>query len=182
MDCFFAAVAERNHPEILGKPVVIAHSVHSSEVSTSNYAARKHGISHGMTVRKARELCPNLVIMPYEFEEYETVSFEVYETLFSFQRAVCPVSCDEAFLEVSEDDLVHSETDDVMPMLVDYASQIRKAIFKRTQCTASAGIGPSMLIARIATQNAKPDGVCCYSFEDVRIIHSIPRDIGQCQM
>eukprot|EP01028_Stygiella_incarcerata_P005371 TRINITY_DN2269_c0_g1_i2.p1 TRINITY_DN2269_c0_g1~~TRINITY_DN2269_c0_g1_i2.p1 ORF type:complete len:661 (-),score=159.42 TRINITY_DN2269_c0_g1_i2:802-2784(-) len=168
MDCFFAAVAERNHPEIRGKPVVIAHSVHTSEISTSNYVARKHGICHGMPVRKARELCSDLVVMPYEFEDYETVSFEVYETLFSFQRAVCPVSCDEAFLEVSEDDLTHSRSGkaDVMSMLVDYAAQIRKAIFNRTHCTASAGIGPSMLLARIATQAAKPDGVCSYSFED----------------
>jgi DNA repair protein REV1 len=159
MDCFFASVAEAGHPEFKGKPLAVCHSNSargSGEVSSANYEARKHGIGASMFISRAKELCPGIIVVPYEFDKYELVSEKVYRILLKYTQAVQPVSCDEAFLDITG--LGDPET---------IAASIRNDIFKATQCTASAGIGPNILLARIATRKAKPNGVfnlltnCC---------------------
>ncbi|XP_045813214.1 DNA repair protein REV1 isoform X5 [Trifolium pratense] len=152
MDCFFVSVVIRNHPESLDKPVAVCHSNNSkgtAEVSSANYPARSYGIRAGMFVRDAKALCPHLVIFPYNFEAYEEVADQFYSILHRHCNKVQAVSCDEAFLDVT-----HSKVED--PELL--ASSIRKEIYETTGCTASAGIAGNMLIARIATRTAKPNG------------------------
>ncbi|CAJ2651067.1 unnamed protein product [Trifolium pratense] len=152
MDCFFVSVVIRNHPELLDKPVAVCHSNNSkgtAEVSSANYPARSYGIRAGMFVRDAKALCPHLVIFPYNFEAYEEVADQFYSILHRHCNKVQAVSCDEAFLDVT-----HSNVED--PELL--ASSIRKEIYETTGCTASAGIAGNMLIARIATRTAKPNG------------------------
>ncbi|PNY04000.1 DNA repair protein rev1-like [Trifolium pratense] len=152
MDCFFVSVVIRNHPELLDKPVAVCHSNNSkgtAEVSSANYPARSYGIRAGMFVRDAKALCPHLVIFPYNFEAYEEVADQFYSILHRHCNKVQAVSCDEAFLDVT-----HSKVED--PELL--ASSIRKEIYETTGCTASAGIAGNMLIARIATRTAKPNG------------------------
>ncbi|MCH99763.1 DNA repair protein REV1, partial [Trifolium medium] len=106
-------------------------------------------IRAGMFVRDAKALCPHLVIFPYNFEAYEEVADQFYSILHRHCNKVQAVSCDEAFLDVT-----HSKVED--PELL--ASSIRKEIYETTGCTASAGIAGNMLIARIATRTAKPNG------------------------
>lgn len=152
MDCFFVSVVIRNHPELLGQPVAVCHSNNSNgtaEISSANYPARSHGIRAGMFVRDAKALCPHLVIFPYNFEAYEEVADQFYSILHQRCKKVQAVSCDEAFLDVTD-----SEVED--PELL--ASSIREEIYKTTGCTASAGIAGNMLMARIATRTAKPNG------------------------
>ncbi|WJX59924.1 hypothetical protein P8452_45192 [Trifolium repens] len=152
MDCFFVSVVIRNHPELLEKPVAVCHSNNSkgtAEVSSANYPARSYGIRAGMFVRDAKALCPHIVIFPYNFEAYEEVADQFYSILHRHCNKVQAVSCDEAFLDVT-----HSKVED--PELL--ASSIRKEIYETTGCTASAGIAGNMLIARIATRTAKPNG------------------------
>ncbi|XP_073220509.1 DNA repair protein REV1 isoform X3 [Cicer arietinum] len=152
MDCFFVSVVIRNHPELLDKPVAVCHSNNSkgtAEISSANYPARSYGIRAGMFVRDAKALCPHLVIFPYNFEAYEEVADQFYSILHRCCNKVQAVSCDEAFLDVT-----HSKVED--PELL--ASSIRKEIYETTGCTASAGIAGNMLMARIATRTAKPDG------------------------
>ncbi|KAF7811035.1 DNA repair protein REV1 isoform X1 [Senna tora] len=152
MDCFFVSVVIRNHPELLDKPVAVSHSNNSkgtAEISSANYPARSYGIKAGMFVRNAKALCPNLVIFPYNFEAYEEVADQFYSILHRRCNKVQAVSCDEAYLEVTV-----SEGED--PELL--ASLIREEIFETTRCTASAGIAENMLMARIATRTAKPNG------------------------
>ncbi|XP_027914406.1 DNA repair protein REV1 isoform X2 [Vigna unguiculata] len=152
MDCFFVSVVIRNHPELLDQPVAVCHSNNSNgtaEISSANYPARSHGIRAGMFVRDAKALCPNLVIFPYNFEAYEEVADQFYCILHQHCNKVQAVSCDEAFLDVTD-----SEVED--PKLL--ASSIREEIYKTTGCTASAGIAGNMLMARIATRTAKPNG------------------------
>jgi nucleotidyltransferase/DNA polymerase involved in DNA repair len=151
MDCFFASVAEAGHPEFKGKPLAVCHSNSargSGEVSSANYEARKYGVGASMFIAKAKELCPGIIVVPYEFDKYEIVSEKVYRILLKYTSAVQPVSCDEAFLDITG--LGDPET---------IAANIRNDIFEATQCTASAGIGPNILLARIATRKAKPNGV-----------------------
>lgn len=150
MDCFFASVAEAGHPELRGKPLVVSHSNSargSGEVSSANYVARNYGITASMFISKAKELCPELIVVPYEFSKYEVVSEQVYRIMLKYTASVQPVSCDEAFLDVTG--LGDPEV---------LACQIRQDIVQATGCTASAGIGSNMLLARLATKKAKPNG------------------------
>jgi len=151
MDCFFASVAEAGHPEFKGKPLAVCHSNSargSGEISSANYEARKYGIGASMFISRAKELCPGIIVVPYEFDKYEVVSEKVYRILLKYTQAVQPVSCDEAFLDITG--LGDPET---------IAASIRNDIFQTTKCTASAGIAPNILLARIATRKAKPNGV-----------------------
>ncbi|XP_024966568.1 DNA repair protein REV1 isoform X4 [Cynara cardunculus var. scolymus] len=154
MDCFFVSVVIRNRPELWDKPVAVCHSDNprgTSEISSANYPARAHGVRAGIFVRDAKALCPHLVIIPYDFEAYEEVADQFYSILHKHCNKVQAMSCDEAILDISD-----MEVDD--PQLL--VSLIRKEISATTGCTASAGISGNMLMARIATRSAKPDGQC----------------------
>lgn len=154
MDCFFVSVAIRSDPSLKDKPVVVCHSKGtasadqgngSSSISSASYAARKFGIKAETTLGKALSLCPDLVVKPYDFESYIAVSEEVYRVFFSYTHLVQSVSCDEAYLEFP------AGTDGFA-----IAEEIRAEVLRRTGCPCSAGIGPSMLLARLATNVAKP--------------------------
>ncbi|KAG4110337.1 hypothetical protein ERO13_D13G043200v2 [Gossypium hirsutum] len=154
MDCFFVSVVIRSHPELNDKPVAVCHSDNpkgTAEISSANYPARDYGIKAGMFVRDAKSLCPQLVILPYNFESYEEVADQFYNILHKHCNRVQAVSCDEAFLDVT--DLEGKD-----PQLL--ASAVRKEISEATGCTASAGIAENMLMARLATRTAKPNGQC----------------------
>ncbi|XP_078181674.1 DNA-directed DNA polymerase [Carex rostrata] len=154
MDCFFVSVVIRNSPELLDKPVAVCHSNNpkgTAEISSANYPARSYGIKAGMFVRDAKARCPHLTIFPYDFSAYEEVADQFYGILHKHCEKVKAVSCDEAFLEMflSLNDYPES-----------IAEMIRKEIYETTRCTASAGIGENMLLARLATKSAKPNGQC----------------------
>ncbi|XP_052196015.1 DNA repair protein REV1 isoform X3 [Diospyros lotus] len=152
MDCFFVSVVIRKHSELQDKPVAICHSDNprgTAEISSANYPARGYGVRAGMFLRDAKALCPHLVIFPYNFEAYEEVADQFYNILHKHCKRVQAVSCDEAFLDVTD-----AEVED--PQFL--ASVIRKEIFETTRCTASAGIAGNLLMARLATRAAKPDG------------------------
>ncbi|CAL5438082.1 unnamed protein product [Camellia sinensis] len=152
MDSFFVSVVIRNHPELRDKPVAVCHSDNprgTAEISSANYPARDYGVRAGIFVRNAKALCPHLVILPYDFEAYEQVADQFYNILHKHCSKVQAVSCDEAFLDVTESEVEDSQL---------LASVIRKEIFEATGCTASAGIAGNLLMARLATRAAKPDG------------------------
>ncbi|KAL1557925.1 DNA repair protein REV1-like isoform X4 [Salvia divinorum] len=152
MDCFFVSVVIRNHPELHGKPVAVCHSDNprgTAEISSANYPAREYGVKAGMFVKDAKIRCPQLVIVPYDFRAYEMVADQFYDILHRHCNKVQAVSCDEAFLDVSDTKVGDYEL---------LASIIRKEILNTTGCTASAGIAENMLMARLATKTAKPDG------------------------
>ncbi|CAM9104148.1 unnamed protein product, partial [Phaeothamnion confervicola] len=151
MDCFFVSVLLRHRPELRDKPVAVAHSTGeraaTSEVSSCNYPARCFGVCAGMFMGEARRRCPNLTVLRYDFKAYEEVSDAVYRIFFRNAPVVMAVSCDEAFLE--------------LPAGMDAmqaAADIRHQIFVQTGCSASAGGSCNMLLARMATKAAKPDG------------------------
>ncbi|GAV62320.1 LOW QUALITY PROTEIN: BRCT domain-containing protein/IMS domain-containing protein/IMS_C domain-containing protein [Cephalotus follicularis] len=154
MDCFFVSVVIRNHPELRDTPVAVCHSDNpkgTAEISSANYPARDYGVKAGIFVRDAKALCPHLVIFPYNFKAYEDVADQFYNILHKHCQKVQAVSCDEAFLDVTD---LEGEDPELL------ASTIRKEIFETTGCTASAGIAGNMLMARLATRSAKPNGQC----------------------
>lgn len=155
MDCFFVSVSARNRPDLEGKPVGVSHSAgvqgkagSSSDLASVNYEARKFGLANGMYTRRALELCPNLTILPYDFEAYQTISQELYKVLAKYADVLQAVSCDEAFIAVS----VPEDQVDAL------AESIREEIHEKCRCHASIGIGHNILLARLATKRAKPNG------------------------
>ncbi|XP_023639710.1 DNA repair protein REV1 isoform X2 [Capsella rubella] len=161
LDCFFVSVVIKNRLELHDKPVAVCHSDNpkgTAEISSANYPARAYGVKAGMFVRHAKDLCPQLVIVPYNFEAYEEVADQFYDILHRHCRKVQALSCDEAFLDVSD-------LRDVEPEFL--ASTIRNEILETTGCSASAGIGGTMLMARLATRVAKPAGQLYISAEKV---------------
>nr|GFC94810.1 DNA repair protein REV1 isoform X1 [Tanacetum cinerariifolium] len=151
----------RNRPELWDKPVAVCHSDNprgTSEISSANYPARDHGVRAGIFVRDAKALCPHLVIVPYNFEAYEEVADQFYSILHKHCNKVQAMSCDEAILDITD-----LEVDDPERL----ASLIRKEIFDTTGCTASVGISSNMLMARLATRSAKPDGQCYLPLDEV---------------
>jgi nucleotidyltransferase/DNA polymerase involved in DNA repair len=105
MDCFFVACSLRSRPELKGQPVAIAWggkgSDSNGEISSCSYEARALGVTSGMWLKQAREKCPHIVVVPYEFEQYQRVSEQVYRLLFTITNNVEISSCDEAYLDIS---------------------------------------------------------------------------------
>jgi len=152
MDCYFVSALVRDRPELAGKPVAVAHGEgqerhSSSEISSCNYPARATGVRAGMFVGEAQRLCPGLKVLHYDFEVYERVSRAMYQIFFEEAEVVQPVSCDEAYLELA------AGTDPEAA-----ARRVRRRLMEATRCPASAGVGRNMLLARLATKHAKPNG------------------------
>jgi len=149
MDCFYAAVEVRDHPWLAGKPVAVGGGKRRGVVTTCTYEARARGVRSAMPGFKARELCPELIFVPLRFEVYEEASSRVREVLAGYGGEVEPLSLDEAYVDVSH----RAE----LPW--DLAAQMRREIYEVTGgLSASAGIGPNKLLAKIASDWNKPDG------------------------
>ncbi|KAF0903844.1 hypothetical protein E2562_029938 [Oryza meyeriana var. granulata] len=161
MDCFFVSVVIKNKPELHDKPVAVCHSDNpkgTAEISSANYPARNYGIKAGMFVRDAKARCPHLMVVPYDFDAYGEVADQFYGILHKYCSKVQALSCDEAFLDMTE--CLHDNPEEV-------TQKIRNEIFGTTKCSASAGIAGNMLLARLATRSAKPNGQCFISSEKV---------------
>ncbi|XP_051198867.1 DNA repair protein REV1 [Lolium perenne] len=159
MDCFFVSVVIRNRPELHDKPVAVCHSDNpkgTAEISSANYPARNYGIKAGMLIRDAKARCPHLTVVPYNFDAYGEVADQFYGILHKYCSKVQALSCDEAFLDMTE--CLHDNVEEV-------TERMRNEIFGTTKCTASAGIAENRLLARLATRSAKPNGQLFISSE-----------------
>ncbi|KAI9020243.1 hypothetical protein CLU79DRAFT_224685 [Phycomyces nitens] len=157
-DAFFASVSLLDRPHLKDLPVAVAHSKgakddSSSEIASCNYIARKFGIYNGMMMSMAKTRCPELQSVPYEFEKYKAVSDTFYKIIFEFADEIQAVSVDEALLEIASH-VTQPGTGQEMTL----ATQIRDKIRSKTGCNTSVGIGPNILLARLANRHAKPNG------------------------
>ena len=165
MDCFFAACATRDRPDLANIPVAVSWGTSTSrrgEISSCNYEARRFGVAAGQDVFAATTKCPDLVVVPYDFETIERVGLEVYEILFAESKGRCVgVSVDEAFLDA--DAVVggaeRNGKDADKDAYERAAETLRAKVYAKTRCACSIGIGSNALLARMATRRAKPDGV-----------------------
>ena len=122
-----------------------------SDIASCSYEARRCGVRNGMQVGRALSLCPKLQFLPYEFDQYRAVSQRFYEIVLSYSSTVEAVSCDEAYIELTE--VVRCSTD-----AEDIVQEMRDEIRTKTGCTVSAGISQNMFLARMSTRRAKPNG------------------------
>ncbi|MGK0176623.1 MAG: DNA polymerase-4 [Lentimonas sp.] len=153
MDCFYASVEMRERPELSNKPIAVGGSSGRGVLTTCNYVARKFGIRSAMPVFKARKLCPQLIVLPVRFDLYRQASQQIRSIFKRYTELVEPLSLDEAYLDLTQEKCRGAEI----------AQEIRTMIYNETGLTASAGVGPNKLIAKIASDWNKPDGQCVVS-------------------
>jgi len=161
MDAFFSAVEEKRRPELAGRPVVVGGGGDPTKrgvVSTASYEARKFGIHSAMPLRTAYKLCPDAVFLPVDYEEYSRVSAEVKAILREFSPIVEDVGIDEAFLDISSIDRP----------LEEIAKEIKNRIKEKTGLTCSIGIAPNKLLAKMASDIQKPDGLTIIVEDDIQ--------------
>jgi DNA polymerase IV (DinB-like DNA polymerase) len=156
MDYFFAQCEEREQPEIKGKPVVICvysgRGGDSGAVSTSNYEARKRGVKAGIPISRAKKLAPDAVFLPVNMELYRSISDQVMEILRGYSDKMEQESIDEAFCDITGK---VSDFDDAKL----HAIRLKDEIKQNVGLTGSVGIGPNKLVAKIASDFQKPDGL-----------------------
>jgi DNA polymerase IV (DinB-like DNA polymerase) len=156
MDHFYTAIEEREHPEYKGKPVVVGADPKEGKgrgvVSTSNYEARKAGVRSGMPISRAWKLCPEAVYLQPNFPLYIKVSNEIMDIARKYADKFEQWGIDEAFLDVSARVKDYAEAEAL-------AKQIKREIREKESLTCSIGMGPNKLIAKIASDYQKPDGL-----------------------
>lgn len=153
MDAFFAAVEQLDDPSLRGKPVIIGGPPESrGVVSTASYEAREFGVHSAMSSAMAHRLCPHGVFLRGNHERYSEVSAQIHEIFTRFTPLVMPLSCDEAFLDVSGSQKLFAPAEQIGQLIKD-------TIKNETGLTASVGLAGTLFVAKIASDMDKPDGL-----------------------
>ncbi len=152
MDAFYASVEQRDNPSLRGLPVAVGGTRERGVVAAASYEARRYGVRSAMPSMSARRLCPDLIFVKPRFEVYKAVSRQIRDIFHSYTPLVEPLSLDEAYLDVTTNlKNIGSATE--------VAQQIRHRIRQDTGLTASAGVSYNKFIAKLASDQRKPDGL-----------------------
>lgn len=161
MDAFFAAIEQLDHPEYRGKPVIVGGPPHArGVVSTCSYEARKYGIRSAMSLREAGRRCPHGIFIPGRMKRYHEVSLAIRKILFEYTPLVEPLSCDEAFLDVTGSEKLFGPAEQIAREIVD-------RIASELQLSASVGVAPNKFLAKIGSDLKKPKGFVVIREEEV---------------
>lgn len=156
MDAFYASVEERDHPELVGQPVIIARHPRETGgkgvVTTANYVARQFGVHSAMSAQKAYELCPEAVFVHGNYEYYREVSQQIHAIFHRYTDIVEPIAFDEAFLDVTENKLG-------IKSAIKVARLIQRDIWRELHLTCSAGVSYNKFLAKLASDYEKPKGL-----------------------
>jgi DNA polymerase-4 len=154
LDAFFAAVEQRDRPELRGLPVVVGIGGANDRgvVSAASYEARRFGVHSAMPIRTAKRLCPDCVFVPVDGAKYQRVSREVMAILRRFTPLVEPISIDEAFLDVTGSNALFGDGETI-------GRRIKETVRGELALTASVGVASTKLVAKIASDLRKPDGL-----------------------
>ena len=172
MDAFYASVEQRDDPALRGKPVAVGGRPETrGVVAAASYEARAFGVRSAMPMARAVRLCPQLQIVHPDFERYRQVSRQVMELLRACTPLVEPLSLDEAYLDVTENNWRE-------PLATNVAKRLKREIFETTQLTASAGVAPNKFLAKIASGYRKPDGLTVIAPERVEsFLQDLPVEV-----
>lgn len=160
MDAFFASVEQRDNPDLRGKPVAVGGNQDRGVVAAASYEAREYGVHSAMPSRVAARKCPQLIFVPHRFDIYKEVSGQIRSIFRQYTDLVEPLSLDEAFLDVT-----HNKKGLRSATLI--AEEIRQQIFDTTQLTASAGVSINKFLAKVASDQNKPNGLTLITPADV---------------
>ncbi|KQW82180.1 DNA polymerase IV [Ensifer sp. Root127] len=152
MDAFYASVEQRDNPELRGKPVAVGGAAARGVVAAASYEARKFGVHSAMPSVTAKRKCPDLIFVKPRFDVYRSVSQQIREIFAEYTPVIEPLSLDEAYLDV---------TDNLkgMEIATEIAEEIRAKIKATTNLTASAGVSYNKFLAKMASDQRKPDGL-----------------------
>lgn len=161
MDAFYASVEQRDNPELRGKPVVVGGGMNRGVVAAASYESRVFGIRSAMPMVEARRRCPNLCRVAPRMSHYQNVSRQIFAVFREFTPLVEGLSLDEAFLDVTSSLRLFGPGRDI-------AQAIKTRIHEQTELTASVGVADNKLVAKIASDLDKPDGLVVISSDDVQ--------------
>jgi DNA polymerase IV len=168
MDAFYASVEERDRPELKGKLLIVGGIGGRGVVAAASYAVRRYGVRSAMPMREALRRCPQAICVRPRMARYKEVSEHVFAIFHEFTPLVEGLSLDEAFLDVTSSQQLLGSAETI-------GSEIRRRIVKRTGLTASVGIAPNKLLAKIASDLNKPDGMCRIGADNMRsILDALP--------
>jgi len=160
MDCFYAAVEQRDNPELIGKSVIVGGR-HRGVVCAASYEARRFGVHSAMPISRAKSLCRQGIFLPVRMARYQEISKEIHAIFQRYTDMIQPISLDEAFLDVTNPKVG-------IPWASTIARKIKEDIRNELELVASAGVGPNKLVAKIASDEDKPDGLKVVPPEEVR--------------
>jgi DNA polymerase IV len=160
MDAFYASIEQRDNPALRGQPVIVGGIGARGVVAAASYEVRTFGVRSAMPVREALQRCPHAICVRPRMHHYRDVSQQIFKVFHEFTPLVEGLSLDEAFLDVT-----HSQS--ALGTAAEIAVQIRQRIRAQTQLTASIGVAPNKLVAKIASDLRKPDGLMIVSDADV---------------
>lgn len=161
MDAFYASVEERDNPSLKGTPLIVGGTGGRGVVAAASYAVRKFGVHSAMPMREALKRCPQAVVVHPRMSRYQEVSSVVFAIFHQFTPQVEGLSLDEAFLDVTASQRLLGDSQKI-------AVDIRARIAAQTGLTASVGIAPNKLLAKIASDLNKPDGMCRIGADNLR--------------
>lgn len=151
MDAFYASVEQRDDPNLRGKPVVVGSPAARGVIAAASYEARQFGVRSAMPSSTALRKCPQLIFVPHRFEVYRAVSRQIHAIFADFTDLIEPLSLDEAYLDVTADKAALGNATDT-------ARLIRQRIHEATGLTASAGVSYNKFLAKLASDQNKPNG------------------------
>ncbi len=160
MDAFYASVEQRDNPELRGKPLVVGGGSNRGVVAAASYEAREFGIRSAMPMAQARHRCPGLCRVAPRMSHYKSVSNDIFAVFREFTPLVEGLSLDEAFLDITASLKLFGSGHDI-------AMDIKRRIRACTELTASVGLAENKLVAKIASDMDKPDGLVCIATKDV---------------
>jgi DNA polymerase-4 len=162
MDAFYASIEIRDNPSLAGLPVCVGGpSDERGVIAAASYIAREFGVHSAMPTAEARRLCPDMVLLPPDFDKYTAASREIMSIFRSYTPLVEPLSLDEAFLDVAGCERLFGDA-------IEIGRAIKKDILRRTGLVASVGVAPSKFLAKLASDLDKPDGFRVIEPEGVR--------------
>jgi DNA polymerase IV len=153
MDAFYASVEEQDRPELRGKPLIVGGTGGRGVVAAASYAVRRFGVRSAMPMREALRRCPEAVVVHPRMDRYKEISDQIFAIFREFTPVVEGLSLDEAFLDVTASQQLLGGPEQI-------GAEIRRRIAAQTGLTASVGIAPNKLLAKIASDLNKPDGMC----------------------
>jgi DNA polymerase IV len=171
MDAFYASVEERDRPELKGTPLIVGGTGGRGVVAAASYAVRRFGVRSAMPMREALRRCPSAIVVHPRMARYKEISDQVFAIFHEFTPLVEGLSLDEAFLDVTASRQLLGGAEAI-------GAEIRRRIAGQTGLTASVGIAPNKLLAKIASDLNKPDGMCCIHEGNLREILD-PLPIGK---
>lgn len=161
MDAFFASVEQRDNPALRARPVMVGGRSARGVVAAASYEARQYGVRSAMPAARARKLCPHGVFLPARFERYREVSSRIFAIFHAVTDKVEGLSLDEAYLDVSE-------LADRVEDMVEIGRRLKREIASETGLTASVGMASNKLLAKLASDDDKPDGFVLIDSERVQ--------------